>query len=196
VPKRDRLRTEREHHKQAFEIYYGLGPKRTYQQVATQLGVSVSAVRLMARSFDWGQRLHDRDAQVTRGAADKAIRSGIDRRSRNLKIVEGGLLRLAKDIKEGRIKGQLSDVDRLIRLEEFLLGGKAELTLDALRQYTFEEVFAFVLEWFRTLSEQEREVHIETVERWEKSFPDEETHDAPDRSVTTAEPKGDPRAQT
>ncbi|MFH1219366.1 MAG: hypothetical protein V1694_02820 [Candidatus Eisenbacteria bacterium] len=39
---------------------------------------------------------------------------------RNLKIIEMGLLQVAKAMAEGKVKPTVSDLDRLIRLEEFL----------------------------------------------------------------------------
>ena len=41
----------------AFEHYYGLGEQRSYERVATELGVAPSTVKLWARSFGWRERL-------------------------------------------------------------------------------------------------------------------------------------------
>jgi hypothetical protein len=111
---------EQEHHKKAFEFYYGLGGGRNYKMVAEEFGVSVGAVKMWGRSFDWSRRLRDRDAEVTSAVAERSMKDGIERGVRNLKIIEMGLLQVAKAIAEGKVKPTVSDLDRLIRLEEFL----------------------------------------------------------------------------
>ncbi len=48
------------------------------------------------------------------------MKGGIEPGPGNLKIIEMGLLQVAKAIAEGKVKPSVSDLDRLIRLEEFL----------------------------------------------------------------------------
>ncbi|MFH1220087.1 MAG: hypothetical protein V1694_06495 [Candidatus Eisenbacteria bacterium] len=48
------------------------------------------------------------------------MKDTIERGVRNLKIIEMGLLQVAKAIADGKVKPSVSDLDRLIRLEEFL----------------------------------------------------------------------------
>ncbi|MFH1220080.1 MAG: hypothetical protein V1694_06460 [Candidatus Eisenbacteria bacterium] len=52
--------------------------------------------------------------------AERSMKDGIERGVRNLKIIEMGLLQVAKAIADGKVKPTVSDLDRLIRLEEFL----------------------------------------------------------------------------
>jgi len=120
---RGQLTTEQEHQRKAFEVYLSLGEKRTYRSVATQLGVSASTVKLWSRSFRWTERIAERDAQVARELADRSLQSAVDETERNLKIVRVALMKLAKGIADGKVKMQLGDLDRLIRLETFLRDG-------------------------------------------------------------------------
>ena len=115
--------TEREHHKKAFEFYYALGEARSYPQVAEESGVSLGTVKLWGRSFDWKGRIQERDAEVARAMADRSMKKGIERGLRNSKIIEMGLVQVAKAIAEGKVKMTVSDLDRLIRLEEYLTEG-------------------------------------------------------------------------
>jgi len=115
--------TEREHHKKAFEFYFALGEGRSYRQVAEESGVSLGTVKLWGRSFDWKGRIHERDAEVARAMADRSMKKGIERGLRNSKIIEMGLVQVAKAIAEGKVKMTVSDLDRLIRLEEYLTEG-------------------------------------------------------------------------
>ena len=122
MPIDELLQTEQERHRKAFELYYALGEKRSYRRVAGQMNVSPSAVKLWGRSFAWRNRIQERDAQIARQVADRAIQTGIDEHDRNRKIVQMALMRLAKAISEGKIKMQMGDLDRLIRLQAFLDG--------------------------------------------------------------------------
>jgi len=111
---------EQENHKKAFEFYYGLGEGRNYRQVALEYGVSLGAVKLWGRNFGWKRRVGERDADVARALADQSLKDGIERTGRNRKIIEMGLVRVAQAIAEGKVKVTMADLDRLIRLEEFL----------------------------------------------------------------------------
>ncbi len=121
----DRLQTEQEHHRRAFELYCSLEGKRSYDKVAEAMQVASSTVRLWARSFGWQQRLREREAQQTRQIADRVLRQGQADCERNLKIVRAALMRLAKGIALGQVKMQMGDLDRLVRLEGHLVEQQA-----------------------------------------------------------------------
>ena len=55
--------------------------------------------------------------------ADRSMKKGMERGLRNSKIIEMGLVQVAKAIAEGKVKMTVSDLDRLIRLEEYLREG-------------------------------------------------------------------------
>ena len=94
---------EQEHHKKAFEFYYGMGEGRSYKKVAEEFGASTGAVKLWGRSFRWKRRVAERDAEVARSLADQSIKDGVDRSRRNRKIVEMGLIKVAQAIGRGEI---------------------------------------------------------------------------------------------
>jgi len=113
-------KTEQEHHRKAFELYFSLGAKRSYREVAKQTGVSPSAVKLWAKSFDWQKRLGEREGEVARRVADQALDSQVNLLARDQKIVHMALMKLAKGIADGKVKMQMGDLDRLIRLRGHL----------------------------------------------------------------------------
>ena len=138
---------EQDHHEQAFELYYGMGVKRSFQKVANRLGVSLSAVKLWARSFSWRDRLAEREVHVAREMAARALNDEVSRRERSLQIVQLALVQLAKAIAEGRVKMTLSDLDKLIRLEAFLSDepeSRHSLIVADLRGKTIEELRAMM----------------------------------------------------
>lgn len=123
----NRLQAEQEHHKKAFEVYATQSGKRSYERVATELGVSVSSVKHWSRTFGWKSRLREWDAAAARQAADRALHADSRMHERNLRIVRGALMRTAQDIAQGRVKPQMGDLDRLIHLEEHLVAQRQAL---------------------------------------------------------------------
>jgi transposase len=111
---------EQEHHKKAFEFYYGLGEGRSYKLVAGEFGVGLGTVKMWGRAFGWKQRCRDRDAEVARAMADRSLEENMEGLARNRKIVKMGLIQVAKAVAEGKVKVTMADLDRLVRLEEYL----------------------------------------------------------------------------
>lgn len=124
VKKNNRIPVEQEHQKKAFELYYALGKKRMHRRVADQVGVSASTIKLWSRSFDWRRRISERDAATARKVADRAIQASTNDRPQNQKIVQLALMRLAKAIADGKVRMQLSDLERLLRLQAGLVDGR------------------------------------------------------------------------
>jgi hypothetical protein len=102
--------------------------------------VALSTVKLWAGHHGWQERIRERDAVVARQAADQALHSSVEEQSRNRKIVQLALVRLAKAIANGQVKMQLGDLDRLIRLQAFL-DGQEDLRLE---DRTPEQIAAFI----------------------------------------------------
>jgi hypothetical protein len=114
--------TPGESHQEAFEIYVALGPSRSYRQVAEKLGVSLPTVKRWAKANLWPSRVDEREAQIARQVADRTIDSAVDDLERKRKLVKAALIRLGQAIGQGKIKLQLSDLDRMIRLDALLQG--------------------------------------------------------------------------
>jgi hypothetical protein len=105
----------------AFAVFLSLGDRRTYREVATQLGVALPTVKRWAKAGRWQSRVHEQEAKVARELHDRYTSGLLAQNERNLKIVRAAILRLAKDITEGKVKCQLSDLPRLLQLEQDLL---------------------------------------------------------------------------
>src|SRR4029077_12248762 len=104
----------------AFETYYGLGFGRSYAAVAKSLGISEATVKQWGRTLKWQKRVEERDLEVPRTVADRALKGESEHRERQLQIVRMALFHVAKAIAEGKVKATMADLDRLIRLERFL----------------------------------------------------------------------------
>lgn len=138
-------RPEQERHQQAFERYYALGEKRSFARLAQDLGVSVATLKVWSRKYSWQNRVRERDATVARQVADQSIQSLVDETSRNKRIVQMALIRLAKAIASGQIKMQLGDLDRLIRLQSFLDGYSEGQTWDQMTPEQLAQRFDHLL---------------------------------------------------
>ena len=137
------LAKEQSHHEKAFEHYYALGEQRSYERVAAEFSVASSTVKLWARSFNWQDRMRQRDLEIARNVAGRAMSDEATRRERSLQIVHLAMVQLAKAIAEGDIRMTLSDLDKLIRLEAFLSDepeSRHELVLSDLRNKTDNEL--------------------------------------------------------
>ena len=117
---------EHEHQKKAFEFYYGLGEQRSYRLVAEEFNVALGTVKMWGRTFSWRERVQNRDAEVARAVADRSLKNATEKVVRNRKLVEMGLMQVAKAIAESQVKVSVSDLDRLIRLEGFLREGEGQ----------------------------------------------------------------------
>jgi hypothetical protein len=150
------LAKEQPHHLRAFEHYYGLGEQRSYERVAAEFSVAASTVKLWARSFGWQDRLRERDLEIARDVAGRAMSDEVTRRERSLQIVHMALVQLAKAIAEGDLRMTLSDLDKLIRLEAFLSDepeSRHELVVNDLRDRSDEELREMVRRELDTLRE-------------------------------------------
>jgi hypothetical protein len=106
---------------EAFAFYVSLEPKeRKYTPVAERFDVSLATVKLWGAKGKWRRRAADRDVRVVRRAMDKAETAEADTRATYLKVVELALMKLARGIADGEVKGTFSDLDRLVRLKVFL----------------------------------------------------------------------------
>ena len=141
-------------HMRAFEIYHSLGPKRNYQRVASECGVSLSSVKLWSRQFGWKHRIAEREAVSDREISDRNRQAILDEVSRNKKIVDMALMKAAKAIADGKVRIQMSDLARLIQLGQLLADAERENSSD-------DEVFRCKRDvelYLETLSDHELEL--------------------------------------
>lgn len=150
---------EQEHHKKAFECYYSLGEKRSYQALSKKLGVSIQSVKLWGKTFNWKKKLSEREGEVARAMAARNVDTEVSNRTRNKQIVQMALVHLAKAIAEDKVKMTLADLDRLIRLESFLDQGvdsRQAFVIEDLRGKSYEELRGMLrteIEMLRELGE-------------------------------------------
>jgi transposase len=142
------------HHKKAFEYYYSLGEKRSYKDVAKHFGYSIQSLKLWGREFAWKRKLKEREGEVARAMATRNINAEVSNKIRNKQIIQLALVQLAKSIAEGKVKMNLSDLDRLVRLESFLdqkSNAGSDFGLENLQGKSFEELRGMIKDELETL---------------------------------------------
>lgn len=122
MPKTKQPPSEEERHKKAFEVFFALGDRRTYRAAATQLGVSVSALKSWNRTFGWTKRIAERDAEVVRQVTARSVSDAVTETERNLKMIRAAKNKVMKDILEGKAKSASGDLAKFIQLEREIQG--------------------------------------------------------------------------
>ena len=140
-------------HEQALLLYQSSGPKRTFKTVAQQLGVSERTVRSWAKQHDWRGQVAEREMAEARRLADQAVTASATQQDRNLKLVRGALMKVAKGIAEGRVRIQMGDLDRLIRLEGDLTEQRDHIDRPDLQSLTDDQLMERMRMLHRTLGE-------------------------------------------
>ena len=135
MPTTDHGETQRQ--KLAFEDWYNGGRRdRTYQQVANAFGVTKLAVYNWSQKYKWKARAIDRDSKIMAKIEDQIVDDLAQDRLTYLRIIRSATGLIAERIENGEIKVSLSDLDKLVRLSEFLHGepdSRSEsITLDKL----------------------------------------------------------------
>jgi glutamate synthase domain-containing protein 2 len=72
----------------AFEFYFGLGIRRSYQAVADKYAVSKKTVVARAQTEDWQKRVAEREQKAHEAADKKAVESLSQVNERHLKMLE------------------------------------------------------------------------------------------------------------
>ena len=106
--------------KQLNELWRAFQEKQENSYVAKQCGVTANTVKKYRISEKWD----DRFKVIQEKAVELADRKSYVRRSENLTVVRYAKSKLVEKIKSGKDKSQstYSELDKLIRLEEFLSG--------------------------------------------------------------------------
>lgn len=119
---RMKLIRENEKQKQAFDLYYGMGDKRTIEAVANTIGMSSRTVGEWSRKFQWKDRVNQREIEDATAQGGKA-NAVIDTKAEYRQIIRALVASFVKDYKDGKIKiKNIQDFERIVKLDLMLLG--------------------------------------------------------------------------
>ena len=125
-------------HKEAFEFYYSLGDVRSYQKVAEEYGVTLKAVAQWSKSFNWQERIAQRDIEIGQQLKEKTMDTIINEKANYRKIVKLAMSQLVESMRAGEMTYRIQDLERLIRLDMYLLG-ESEANVKVENTHTLSE---------------------------------------------------------
>lgn len=117
-----RVRKETEAQKQAFDLYYSMGEKRSLEAVASGCGRSTRTIGEWSRRFGWKDRVVQREIEDAANQGSVA-NSVIDAKAEYRKIIRALIAGFIKDYKAGKIRiKNIQDFERVVKLDLMLLG--------------------------------------------------------------------------
>lgn len=119
---RKRVPKETEAQKQAFELYYNMGEKRSLEAVAASCGKSTRTIGEWSRKFQWKDRILQKEIEETaeRGSTANAV---LDVKAEYRKIIRALVAAFIKDYKAGKVRiKNIQDFERVVKLDLLLLG--------------------------------------------------------------------------
>ena len=124
-----KARKETEAQKQAFDLYYGMGEKRSLEAVANACGRSARTIGEWSRKFSWKDRIVQREIEDATNQGSVA-NSVIDAKAEYRKIIRALVAGFVKDYKAGKVKiKNIQDFERVVKLDLMLLGEAPEVSI-------------------------------------------------------------------
>ena len=120
----DKLTKENELQSRAFEMYYGLGDRRSLRAVAETIGRTERTVAGWSRSFNWVARVTQRNIENSQNKREEAINTQLtDVRAKYRVIINNFMAELSRRVIKGEIKiRNIQDFERLVKLDLLLMG--------------------------------------------------------------------------
>ena len=136
-----RTRVEKLRHLQAFECWLALGDERTYKKVADKCHVSELSVYNWAHSFNWEQRLKDRQAEFAKKLATDSDKQLLENRKNNITRLKATLELYDKKLAEGKVDvTSIPEILKVIELQEKLMNCLDHGLADPIKKKSEQEV--------------------------------------------------------
>lgn len=122
------LSKENELQRKAFELYYGLGDKRSLRAVAETIGRTERTVAGWSRDFNWVARVTQRNIENAQNSNKAKITAELtDVRTKYRILINNLMADFSKDIAQGKVKVKnINDFERLVKLDMLLMGEATE----------------------------------------------------------------------
>mgnify|MGYP000805203966 FL=1 len=122
------LSKENELQRKAFELYYGLGDKRSLRAVAETIGRTERTVAGWSMAFNWVARVTQRNIENAQNSNEaKIIAELTDVRTKYRILINNLMADFSKDIVQGKVKVKnINDFERLVKLDMLLMGEATE----------------------------------------------------------------------
>ena len=127
----------------AFEIYFALGPGRSYQAVADRLGVSKQAVLKRALRERWQERISELEERARAESAERAVEEIKEMNERHLKVLRAIQAKALETLKDKSLRSGIDAVralDMAIRQERVIRGEPSDRTETSVEDVTRREL--------------------------------------------------------
>lgn len=117
--------------REAFEIYYQLGDKRSLKLVAEQVGRTERTVAGWSRAFSWVDRVSQREIEENKNNADNnsILAQTVDVKTRYRIMMNNLMAHASRKIASGELKiRNVQDLERVVKLDLLLMGESTEKT--------------------------------------------------------------------
>lgn len=117
--------------REAFEIYYKLGKKRSLKAVAEQVNRTERTVAGWSRAYNWVDRCYQREIEEAKkgDVSSTSLSQTTDVKTRYRIIINNFMVQLSKDITDGKLKiKNVADYERLVKLDLLLMGEVTDKT--------------------------------------------------------------------
>ena len=115
--------------REAFEIYYQMGDKRSLRAVAEKVGRTERTVAGWSRAYSWVDRVGQREIEERKTTAnnDNILAQTVDAKTR-YRIMMNNLLAMAsRKIASGELRiRNVQDLERVVKLDLLLMGESTE----------------------------------------------------------------------
>ena len=122
------LSTENSLQREAFEIYYHLGDRRSLKQVAEEIERTERTVAGWSRSFNWVDRVKQREIEDAKNMGGNALNAQTTDIKTRYRILMNNLIsKASQKIAKGELSiRNIQDLERVVKLDLLLMGEATE----------------------------------------------------------------------
>lgn len=122
------LNKENSLQKQAFEIYYGLGEKRSLRAVSKEVERTERTVAGWSRAYNWVDRVKQREIEDNKNMGGEALNSQTtDVKTRYRILMNNLIAKATTKMAEGTLAiKSVQDLERVVKLDLLLMGESTE----------------------------------------------------------------------
>lgn len=127
------LSTENSLQREAFEIYYHLGDKRSLKQVAEQIERTERTVAGWSRAYNWVDRVKQREIEDAKNMGGNALNAQTTDVKTRYRILMNNLIsKASQKIAKGELSiRNIQDLERVVKLDLLLMGEATDNTANS-----------------------------------------------------------------
>jgi len=113
-------------HREAFELYYALGEKRSYLDIASKVGVSCKSVEKWGVNFGWQLRVQQRDKEIADKLTENNNKIILEDKARLRRVIKIAVANFLERLAAKEVTIDARDFVALAKLDLHLMGEPTE----------------------------------------------------------------------